>query len=1343
MSNTYYQRLTIFDNVDVPIDGAGTTTCSTDPAHSRPYLLLVQDGSEASVNFIEGRTTIGQVNVKLIDKRTVPTDQTTGWFTGILASNGESRLAGRRALVEQADTSGVYYTLFNGVIGNVSLDPDKVTYTLPLRDVRERERGQRLFLSSGETMSVIPYGPVNGYGTVAKAGGGTTQLVPPVGVRTGTFKFDPSGLGGSAATRQGVVFFDQTAPLKNMSPQDFINKFSMFQGIAPGFDSSGNPLGECLAYVTVRWRPVGGPTWTTMRNMPAHYINSGGQQQQVVPGAPFSITSQQVNGADMYTINGVVLGSRTGTDLPTAGQHIEIQLLSSGPCTSRYPLVVECSAGQLTKDVYDGKYTDVPTNVKYDATAMAAFVANTPTFRLLQEKSVDDMRQWLEDNVYKPLGYAPCLDAAGNVVPVSAALPDPSYNPITLDNTNCVDANWEHNTEDGVTRTDFKWVIDALNTSTGGNSTLAPMERLITFNQEAIYLDGAAAYIGIQEIVYEPSGVRDIANSTSYNAAITSTGQTLALSTSHAMIDRFRFGGQRITVTGARRSDANVQAAKLGDWVIAGFSALPDYTTGKRGISRLAQIISIKNTSGLTRDFVLLDAGPNGTPYSTPTLSSVTVSNNVISVTGTPGTGGTLEIQYAVSATSPATTSPLWQTFARGAAGTYTTTPLVPGNTVWVRARTAGGGKRPSAYTVPTSVAVGSVPLPVDFGLNFSTTAAPVVTVTPNQYMVAMRVYYAIQDADTQPPASFTTFVDTNATTVTLPVTVPTGKEIVVQIIGYTAWTGSAVSGTAGPSFTMQADYVAGVTSTQHLPIATVVPSEDYTANGGIGVGNLTVNITGDLDARVTGVRFTTTPGRGASTVTTVAAGPFTSTVNLVDKASSIIFYEVLWTDFLGNTGQVLDSDTIRYSVGTTPVQPDIRPSIAANGVVSAVIVGDSDAYQHKVFAQLGAAPDFDTINASGSLTPASSRIAAVNNLITLNMGQTAYIGAYSINARGVTSVPTVIPVVFNTTTNSPRPIVTVGTPTVQSDKVLYPITIDAQMQELFIYMKQVDGAHDPGQAINVESLVSKPFREYVSGENGAITVQPGVQFTIALPMLSTSMIQLVTMVAYDINSQRSLPVNIRAVGLGGSAPTPGTAPTAVFSSLDSVSVTNNVTVSGAPSTIRVYVNNSAPYDVTYTGASGGTVAVKTSGLTPATPYQFQYSEVLSGVESTKSAIITKTTAAAATGTGGTGTNGKVPTPSIGPSTWSQTYQAAVLKVLPGSNTPNGVTWHAEVATVSGGTYFEDTSAASQYVPLKSAFDQGGTAVTKYYRVWGTCPGYTDSDRSAERSVTMPGGYYS
>jgi hypothetical protein len=793
-----YQYLWLYDDFDVPLDGAGNSTCSTNPAHVRPYLIHVMDTAESKVDFLEGQSTIGQVNIKVLDKRVTASDQTTGWFTAILASTaGENKLVGRRVTLDARDGAGVLqYVIFDGVINEVSLDTDLVTYTIITRDVRDNERAQPLFNLTGGATSVFPPGIRDGYGKYIRSGGATSFMVPAAPVMGGQYK-TLAGITG------GQIRLDHSA--QSITPEMYHEQYEHLNMTSTRFDQNGVSLGYCFPNIIVRWRDEATHgAWNTLTNMPvlsSTYSNVFETDSQVFE---IDVNADNLLKLKMSSYDLVRLFSDgTGAfPLPANNQRVEVQVLSNLPPSELYPFWWDGNLGQLLKDIYDGVYSYTNPKIRYNAAAMTAFIAAAPNGRIRLTEQVDDMRPWVEENIYKPLGYAPAINQNGEVVPVSMFLPDASVAPITLDNTNCKSAEWKHTSDDSVTKVTWKWKSDSITYPLyRGNWWKPPRpisQEVKEADREDIYLSASAAYVGMKEVTYEPVTFRDIAPLQAFDAAQTNSTARQAQKVGRQLIDRFRYGGQHIIVKGARRSDTGVAALKVGDWVICGFAHLPDYGTHIRGMSRLAQVISLNDTDPISRDMELVDSGPSGAPLSIPTINSVTPTGQFIVVNVTAVAGADAAIEYAISASQPASGSPLWQRAARGGTGNYSLPILPVGVDVWVRARSEGIGKRPSAWAAAVNVSLGVVAYPYNASIVIENGVA-VAKWESNEYMHGARVYYAITSYGLTPPTTLSTSFDVGPDLNTKDIgAVQAGDTISVEVEGWTGFTAGAVSGTQG-----------------------------------------------------------------------------------------------------------------------------------------------------------------------------------------------------------------------------------------------------------------------------------------------------------------------------------------------------------------------------------------------------------------------------------------------------------------------------------------------------------------------------------------------------------------
>jgi hypothetical protein len=157
--------------------------------------------------------------------------------------------------------------------------------------------------------------------------------------------------------------------------------------------------------------------------------------------------------------------------------------------------------------------------------------------------------------------------------------------------------------------------------------------------------------------------------------------------------------------------------------------------------------------------------------------------------------------------------------------------------------------------------------------------------------------------------------------------------------------------------------------------------------------------------------------------------------------------------------------------------------------------------------------------------------------------------------------------------------------------------------------------------------------------------------------------------------------------------------------------------------------------------SNAGNYDVVSTGFAPSSTHTFRYTEVsAAGVESaTSSATLTITTNADTSGGGGgDGGNGKLPTPVIASSEYSIPDQAVLFDITPNAAYPAGTVFHVERAIAIGGAYFEDVAAATTSLSVADAFSQDGIDRDRYFRLWATAAGWTDSDRCAAILIHIP-----
>lgn len=929
------QRLTIFQDDDVTplvgtVDGSGNVTdptCSTDPAHARPYLLRIMEQAESEIDLIEGSSTIGQLNVEILDRRTVLGNQATGWFTAILGgASGFGTIIGRRILVEQQATSGSWYTLINGVAGDLELNDDYVTYKIPIRDIRERERDVPLFNQSDGSLSIFPPGPVNGYGRIQSIdfvyGTSISEpwLVKPVQGVKAKFVVDPlnSNVGLAMVT-----------DLRGMRQDgDAFNRIQTISHAAPYFGAAITLTDSSkMTYrdVGVRWRVWNsGSAWNVIRHMPyftgtafsswMSAFNHGIREYKgwfgsvsIEKGNPFIVMSTTNNSG--------------ATALPTTNTDIELQLIYFGVPTEELPMLIEKNLGQLLKDCYDGVYSTEAPRVLYDSTAMTAFIASTPLARVKVTKAEKNMRDWVEKNVYKPTGSAPAIAPNGKITPVRYTLPDSGTSLIQLDDTNICEGSWRHSYKDVVNKIVFKYIREV-------SQTGKPVEKFFfdipvdERDVEYVEVNTSAALFGPHTVEYDPETFRawsNLGNSYVSGNIVDEIGTQLAKARGKDILDRFSYGAQRFSVS-VRRSATGMANLKVGDWIQIASSWMPDYTTGQRGINRIGQIVRIQDMDPATRALEIIDGGPFTTPLAQPTFSTLTnVGGRVgVQIDSIP-TGGIARADYALTATGdavPDVNSGKWvYAFATLATGTFYTPPVPKGVKVWVRVRTEMNyltqvPRRPSTWVAATSINTPTDAGVYDVNVTLKDGSNPILTWTRESTCLGLRVYYQVYNSGST-PTSFSSFIDLDATlgSATLNIDVRQLQHLMVSVEPWSGFSAGAVSGSAG--------------SVKMLATAQRISSEKYIQPLLLGVQSLSGNDTVltltpfDPQFRITLVEKKTKIGSAAesaySTVS-LSGGVYTVTAtSSLDGEPTFITYRLTGINADGQT-VVLEEYTYSFA---------------------------------------------------------------------------------------------------------------------------------------------------------------------------------------------------------------------------------------------------------------------------------------------------------------------------------------------------------------------------------------------------------------------------------------------
>ncbi|HEX7240640.1 MAG TPA: hypothetical protein VF263_10255, partial [Longimicrobiaceae bacterium] len=820
----------------------------------------------------------------------------------------------------------------------VALEDNYVTYALEIRDVRERERKVRVF-DRADTATIFPRGVIGGYGSAFG------WLIKPTHPVRGVYKRNTATQGvvdllpywkrrPQALRRVGRVYsnFVVTKTMKEALKPETLLVEEIREGV---FRFKRYQLSYARARIL--WRPyVSGsnkPAWTEIVE-PVRYDS---RERGLVRTARARVEDDD-DGNVIDAASSVLFGSSNAALLPAHNQQIELIVAYNGPPTETYPLHLDgMTAGELLRDLYDGKYSpaedtgDPRLRVRYDPAAVLAL--NTPVRARITEP-VDDLRGWIEENVFKPLGAAPALDAQGRVSPIRYALPDATVPLVQLDDSNTApDAGWEHSAGDAVNRVIVNYQRDYVVTededpegeSVKGDGITSVEVTIERRHAESIAMLGEKE-MQVETLLFRAVGGVDGEPLTGDVAD--EIGHHLAMERATQALDRFLYGAQRISARCRRSATVGL---RVGDWVLVALSWLPEYGTGRRGSNRLAQVVAVKDLNPAWRELTLVDAGPANQPLAASTLGTLTASAEgvvTIPVASVPA-GGEAAVSYAVSPTLPDNTSGAWRFLDRTAVtATLETPPLPAGSTVWVRTRGEAPGRRPSAYSNPVAITLEKTPRVREVKVEIDpATRTPVVSWLPNAFAAGVRVRYQEHDSATTPAP--TLYVDANAAagSVALPIQVTPGRWVTVDVEPRMGWSGTAATGTTGEAVRATAYLLAAAA---HRVRTSVEVSEDA------GDGVLTLTVT-DPDALVAQVRFMVTDGSGARTGPhgadeTRAGGVHVKRVQLHAEHNTLIEPVVTLTD--GSTlrpgSETFDRDRAAEIVGRPQVSYDRDQAIVA-----------------------------------------------------------------------------------------------------------------------------------------------------------------------------------------------------------------------------------------------------------------------------------------------------------------------------------------------------------------------------------------------------------------------------
>jgi hypothetical protein len=465
--NARYEATLFEEDGTTPI--LGEPSFSTEPTADRPWLAWPKEGMGSEVDFLNGKAKIGQYNITVGDFWSDPTDQATGQITALLGPyQGLNGLRCRLTYTDADPGTGTEpstVVVIDGPVTTPRLHDSYAAYSWGIRDENWRTRKMKAFYRTGTTC-VFPRGPLNPYGLLPSG----EYAIPAAGVARGTYAQD-----GFAASQGHVSIASLRIEIGPVVHTESSNPhFVLTQAMAgvTEFVWDETAGGYVLKNCTVAWRYVSGPdlTWKYLVDMRGYKASASSASLRIRPLFRTARTTlryhdgageeREYKDTEVITQLRLVSVAGDGSDLPTAGAAVEVQVIYTGPATENYPLHFDGTAGEFLAAFCDAEYsTDAPT-VRYDPAVVAAFTQRC-SGRIT--KPTDDGLAWLEKNWFQPLAAAPTLDTDGRLAPTQYLLPDETTDLLTLDNATLeASPDFEHSDDGVINEPKFTYFRDVL-----------------------------------------------------------------------------------------------------------------------------------------------------------------------------------------------------------------------------------------------------------------------------------------------------------------------------------------------------------------------------------------------------------------------------------------------------------------------------------------------------------------------------------------------------------------------------------------------------------------------------------------------------------------------------------------------------------------------------------------------------------------------------------------------------------------------------------------------------------------------------------------------------------------
>lgn len=680
---------------------------------TNPVLSAEPSGDGQEVDPLTGEVRTGSYTIQLADPISSGTSRV--YTQKLFDSEGRQIMLSRRVYVEISDDGGSSWdSLIAGYMLTYRL-VDAITWELTIGDTRRIERNRIVFDGSSTSFGrrgCIFGGPITGggWGSVSERGGWTFEVRNILARTSGDH----------------IVYYNFIRGFRGIN--DPLSERLGDLVMADGVTAFSNKMSNLVqSYYTPSIAPYAAAGYQNIVAVIAE-LTGAANGGRFTPAALDTNLGQ----AFILSINGFGGGGAfavfwpAAITLPSVGDTHTIYTYATRPSNGVSPIYVTDHPVDIVTTLWDDNL------IPYDATAAAAVRTLLGDTLRVSLRIADPIKllDFLTNVIFGPFGISARTNAAGEQELFPTRLKQSAVPTVTFDTDSFqddADVVFENDEATVVTSCRFRtrvfWAFNPNTVTT--KDTSRPLDSVYEATNEVLVSNGDTTAYGEREVVFDIPGFMHDVNGIAQNM------DAFTKAVAQETFDRYGRGAPSGEFGILRGLDGDVQ---IGDEVYLEPAHLPnlnkrfgdDPTVG----ARIVQILRRTETPSGPR-FKYIDAGSDEQPVVPAAV--ITLAANADRPTTVAEF--TITNAAAINATAVLTTAVQWATgssaptdgvaFIRYAPGDVPVDavqlpPVVPGSTIFVRARTEEDGRRPSAWTAWETVDLDGLPVPTALSITTS-----------------------------------------------------------------------------------------------------------------------------------------------------------------------------------------------------------------------------------------------------------------------------------------------------------------------------------------------------------------------------------------------------------------------------------------------------------------------------------------------------------------------------------------------------------------------------------------------------------------------------------------------